>query len=318
MAKGTRKKIYADQGIFKINGSKDYYIDYWVRNKRRQEKIGPSLALARRVRIKRKADIQAGKWTELRESRILFKDFAEEFLSLHAINKKSYSRYCLSVRRLYKTFGRMYLSDITRLDIEKFKAARAKEVKGSTVNRDLACLKCMFNKAIAWEKAQHNPVRGVPFFNEEEFKRTEYLTPDKVKVLLRECRKSKNPDLYPIVLTALHTGMRRGEIFNLKTNDLDFENRLIRVIESKPGKQRRIPMTKTLTEALQTVVKRGRKRKIRSLKKYVFPGMTGRRLTDVKHGFETAKKGAGIENFRFHDLRHNADSRIMPTLHIEH
>ena len=304
MAKEKRRKIYADKGIFRIVGSRDYFIDYWIGKKRRQEKVGPSLAVARKLLIQRKAEIQEGRWSDPRGERILFKDFSEEFISLHAEGMKSAGRYILSVKRLCRTFGEMELGKITRLDVEKFKAARAKEVKGSSVNRDLACLKCMFNKAIAWGKAQHNPVKGIPFFNEEEFKRTEFLTPEQANNLLLECRRSKNQDLYPIVITALHTGMRKGEIFNLKIDDLDFENRLIRVTQSKSGRQRQIPMTSFLVETLQKVIRKRASKKVQFLDRYVFPGLTGHRLTDVKKAFERARRDAGIPHFRFHDLRH--------------
>ena len=148
MAKEKRKKIYADKGIFKIVGSRDYFIDYWIGKKRRQEKVGPSLAVARKLLIQRKAEIQEGRWSDPRGERILFKDFSEEFISLHAEGMKSAGRYILSVKRLCRTFGEMELGKITRLDVEKFKAARAKEVKGSSVNRDLACLKCSTRRSL--------------------------------------------------------------------------------------------------------------------------------------------------------------------------
>lgn len=304
LPKRNRKRIKKERGIFQFDGSNDFYIEYWIGDKRRQKKVGPSLALARQIRIERLADLSQGRPVDDKPDRILFKDFAEDYKDIHASTLKSCSRVCLSVKWLNEYFGDMYLDQITKLEVEKFKKKRALKVKRSTTNRDLAILKNMFNKAIAWEKAQRNPVIGVKLFNEEEFKRTEYLTAEEMGRLLDECRKSKNKDLYPIVLTALHTGMRRGEIFDLNIDDMDFDNRLVRVRKSKSGRQRQIPMTSLLAETLQDVVKRRKANKIRSLEKLVFPGAAGRRLTGVSKAFEAARSRAGIVNFRFHGLRH--------------
>ncbi|MGI8466877.1 MAG: site-specific integrase [Pyrinomonadaceae bacterium] len=105
-----------------------------------------------------------------------------------------------------------------------------------------------------------------------------------------------------IVTIALHTGLRRGEIFNLKWFDVDFNRALIQVRESKSGKKRLVPMNRSVRNLFN-----GLKRK----SEYVFPSpRTGGKLVDVKKGFRKALANAKIPDFHFHDLRHTAATRM--------
>ena len=105
-----------------------------------------------------------------------------------------------------------------------------------------------------------------------------------------------------IVLFALHTGMRRSEIFNLRWFDIDITRETIHVRQSKNGKARAVPMNETIKALLQRLPK---------MSEYVFPSpKTGGRVMDVGRQFERAVRKAGVSNFRFHDLRHTAATRI--------
>lgn len=105
-----------------------------------------------------------------------------------------------------------------------------------------------------------------------------------------------------IVTTALHTGFRRGEIFNLKWSDLDFGRKLIQVQESKSNKKRVVPMNSTIEATLTRIARTS---------EYVFPSpKTGGRLDNVRRSFQRALENAGIRSFRFHDLRHTAATRM--------
>ncbi|HVG29302.1 MAG TPA: site-specific integrase [Pyrinomonadaceae bacterium] len=105
-----------------------------------------------------------------------------------------------------------------------------------------------------------------------------------------------------IVLFALHTGMRRSEIFNLKWFDVDAARETIHVRQSKSGKARAVPMNETVKSLMGSLPKAS---------EYVFPSpKTGGRVADVGRQFERAVKDAGLSHFRFHDLRHTAATRI--------
>ena len=187
--------------------------------------------------------------------------------------------------------------------IEKYKLTRKEEkAEPATINRELGCLRHMFNMAIKWKKAQVNPVREVKFLKEPKEKDRILSEEEEARLLeaVRTGHKAKH--LEPIIATALHTGMRKGEILNLKWSNVDFRNGLIIVEGTKNGEIRKIPMNKKLTQTLEGAKKV-------SKGDYVF-SENGKPYRDVKTGWWTALENAGIENFTFHGLRHTFGSRL--------
>jgi integrase len=248
-------------------------------------------------------EIAEGKFLDLkREKRHRFTEAAERFLRYSETNKKSFVRDRSIVNKyLLPHFGKKYLSDITSWDIEKYKANRKGQVSAASVNRELSCLKTLFNKAILWGMTKENPVRGVKFFRENN-RRLRFLMPDEIQLLLKHCA----PNLKPIAITALSTGMRRGEIFDLTWDDVDFEQGHITVWESKNGESRTAPMSELLAETL-----RRQKEEKRLKNPLVFPSPTGNRYSDIRLSFKAACRKANIEDFRFHDLRHTFASHLV-------
>lgn len=105
-----------------------------------------------------------------------------------------------------------------------------------------------------------------------------------------------------IVTMAINTGMRQGEIFDLTWFDVDLSRGLLHVRVSKNGKDRFVPINQTVRTMLERLPRTS---------EYVFPNpKTEGRLIDVKFRFDKAKKEAGIRDFRFHDLRHTAATRM--------
>lgn len=113
---------------------------------------------------------------------------------------------------------------------------------------------------------------------------------------------------WPQVEIALHTGMRRGEMFNLRWADVDFPNQTITVSQSKSGEMRHIPMNDLVLDVLRRLPSR-----LKS--EWVFPSATGTTPMDgnnfTKRIFNPGVKKAGIENSRWHDLRHTFASRLV-------
>jgi len=106
--------------------------------------------------------------------------------------------------------------------------------------------------------------------------------------------------LKPVVIFALHTGMRRGEILSLKWTDVDFTRKLVRVLKSKNGEKRSVPMSNTVYGLL-------RGQNIRDISGRVFPVS----FRCLRQGFEKACSRAGLDNFTFHDLRHTFATRLV-------
>lgn len=206
----------------------------------------------------------------------------------------------VNLERLVRFFGDRRLQDITPMMIEQFKAERLKEVAPATVNKALACLKAMFNKASDWGLVDgNNPVSKVKLLKVDN-KRLRYLEKPEITRLIGNCPAH----LKPIVILALNTGMRKSEIFNLRWDDVDINLRMIQLLKTKNNKIRNIPMNQAVYDTLKTL-------KEKSEDEQVFPGRNGPVITYVTKSFATALKKSGIENFRFHDMRHTFASQLV-------
>ena len=171
--------------------------------------------------------------------------------------------------------------------------------KPATVNRDLVVLRHMFQKARQWGKALDNPVTHQKPLRANN-RRLRYLSHEEIPRLLA----AADEILRPLVVVALHTGLRRGELFALTWQDVDFTHDVIRIVDSKNGERREIPMTNTLRATLQHLPRR-------LTSEHVFPGKTGQGLVDVRRRFHRALWAAGIAGFVFHDLRHTFASHLV-------
>jgi len=286
-------------GIYKRG--KTWYIDYYDQyGKRHREAVGPNKRLAEQVLAKRKTEVAEGRFLDKKsQGKVKFEDFAQEFIVYYSKpNKKSWKRDVLSVSHLVDFFKGKYLYEISSLDVEKYKTKRLNEVTPATINRELACLKTLFNKAIQWGKISHNPVKGVKLYKENN-QRVRYLEDEEIKMLLDHCPD----DLRPIVVMALNTGMRLSEILGLKWEDVDFTQKIIYITNSKSGEKREVPMNDLVCDML-------RKMRQKSNDDFVFTYKSNR-ADVVSKCFRKVCKSAGIKNFRFHDLRHTFASHLV-------
>jgi integrase len=188
---------------------------------------------------------------------------------------------------------------MTPLMIETYVTRRAPLRKPATVNHEVATLRHMFRKAQEWGKALENPVKHLRRLRANN-RRLRYLSTEEITRLLTVA----DATLRPIVIAALHTGLRRGELFALTWQDVDFKAGVIRVIYTKNGERRELPMTETCRETLQRIPRR-------LGADYIFPGKTGEALADIRKRFHTALRKAGITGCVFHDLRHTFASHLV-------
>ncbi len=202
-----------------------------------------------------------------------------------------------------KWFGNLPVKELNQQKVEKFLAERMEEkaLSPATRNRHLAHLSSIFNKGKEWGLITDNPAQGIKPLRENGA-RTRFLDKEEIQLLLNASSERFRPTL----ITALHSGMRRGEILNLKWSDVDFKNGIITVQESKSGKKRMIPMDNTLCGTLSVLPTRFQRG-------YVFPSpiKEGKPLYDFKRQFRNAVKKAGITDFRFHDCRHTFASHLV-------
>ncbi len=237
-----------------------------------------------------------------------FAEFAQEYQEKYGKPNKaesSYKRDWSSLKcHLLPVFGDKPLNRITARDIETYKMTRKDLEKSNpaTVNRELAILKAIMKKAVAWGELRHNPALTVPVFKENPVI-PEALTDEQVEKLLKTCQESDNPDLYPLVVCALETGMRRGELFALKWSDVDLKEKWITIRKSKNNEFRVIPVSDMLCDVLET-------QKAKGHIPFVFPGKKGH-YNNVRRSLNTAAKRAGIERLHLHRLRHSFATRYL-------
>jgi integrase len=288
-----------------------WYIDFTAQGKRIRQFGGYTKEQARNTLAKlriNKLDEKLGfKKPEAEE--VPFAKFADEFLNLHSKqNKKSWKGDQLLLAGLKNHFKGETLQSIGPEKVERYKARRKAEVSPATVNRALACLKTMFNKAVEWGKLETSPLRTVKKLK-EPLGRERILSAAEAARLV-ECAGSA---VRPVLIVALHTGMRRNEILSLKWKNVDFPRAYIFIEDSKSGRSRKIPMNSAVIEALRALP--------REFEFVFYNPETKDHIKDVKTAFHSAcrrakknpedEKDPGIIGFRFHDLRHTAASKMI-------
>ncbi|ABK98750.1 tyrosine-type recombinase/integrase [Pelobacter propionicus] len=245
-----------------------------------------------------------------------FDQLAEKYLE-YCKAQRDYKSKAGRVRRLQRTFGEMRLIDITLEELERYQSARCTEAKQpkkeggvssgavspATVNRELTALKNMFTKAEQWGLIPDSTLKTVRKvrLTKENNRRLRFLAVAEMTALVDSCSRG----LREIVVFALNTGCRRGEILSLTWDHVDLKHGFIRIADSKNGESRDIPINAALADMFKGVVRR-----IDS--PYVFTNPdTGTRYQDVKRSFATACRRAAIMNFHFHDLRHTFASHLV-------
>jgi integrase len=293
---------------------KSFYYDFTIGKKRYRGAIPEARnhAQAKQAAEKIWDDIFNGKYNPSPEPPALPEPLFEEFvtgtyLPLQRTNKKrSYERDVQVAGVLCDFFQGKTLKEIKKSDVERFKRERSESLtkyerkrSPATVNRELAILSAILTLAVDDELIPGNPCRRVKPFRMDNT-RNRYLSKDEEKRLLAALEGEEW--LRAVIIMAIHTGMRRGEIFKLKWFDVDFARGVIHVRNTKTGKDRVVPMSAAVRQMLEQQPKTSG---------HVFPSpKTGGQLIDIKRRFDLARTVAKISDFRFHDLRHTAATRL--------
>ena len=312
MARAKKKRLNCGFGSVYIRETKKgrprYYADYRDRQGKRIQKLiknatnwQEALEGLKSV-VLREHYRECGVEEEKQPTKL--KEFTELFIENYSkVNKQSWKDDQDRLQWINGFFGDVALNEISPIHIERLKSHKLKEgVTRTTVNHYLKTLKRMFNIAIAWEYTDKNPVRGIKFYSEKDAQRERILTEDEEDRLFG----TAPAHLKPILVVALNTGMRRGEILNLKWKHVNLNKREIFIEKSKSGNPRTVDINSALFKELERL-KSGSK-----TKEYVFINpRTGKPYTKLQRSFETARTNAQIKELRFHDLRHTFASRLI-------
>src|SRR5437773_2527982 len=229
-----------------------------------------------------------------------FNEFAEMYLEREGPLLKSIRTERNRVLAWAREFGNRPLGQITREEIEAWRRERMTTSRPATINRDLSRLRRMFSLAVEWGLLEESPMQGITFLRANNA-RTRYLSLEECQRLIANCIA---PHIRALVGVALHSGMRLGEILNLRWYDLDFASGFILVRDSKNGESRHVPMDATLFALFRAYPHR-------PSTDLVFSSSSGGHIVDVRTGFQNACKRAGVIDLHFHDLRHTFASQFV-------
>lgn len=288
-----------------------YQIDYFDPNGKRVRKSFDKKKDAEAELGKRVSLIAEGRYLDVKKD---YKTTLKELLDKYKENYKNQRSFQGGKDYYLKNF-REYFGEDTRLDniryvdLESYRnKLREKPTRHGTlraiasVNREIACLRHVFSKAVEWEMMEQNPfTKGKALVAKANNKRFRYLTEEEIERLLVN---SVNDYTKDIVTAVINTGMRRQEVLNLKWNQIRIG--FIYLDKTKTNESRQIPINDDLAELFRAIRKRNQ------LKfDYVFCDNKGRPFKQINKSFQASLKKAGIEDFRFHDLRHTFASHFV-------
>jgi integrase len=199
-----------------------------------------------------------------------------------------------------------FVGSIRGVDIARYRDERLTKISPGSLRRELTILSQVFEVSRKeWGIFVHNPVREVklPRNNrprDRRLKASRNPAKDEETRLIAACRRCRNPFLLPIVKLALETAMRQGELISLRWEFIDLRRRTAYLADTKNGEPRSVPLSSAANDVLSELP--------RSVTGEVFPGLTG---MAIKKAFGRAVLRANLDNLHFHDLRHEATTRLF-------
>jgi integrase len=281
-----------------------YHVKVRLKGHPTQTATFPSLTDARKWAQITEADIITGRYLpNLKAKQYTLSELIDRYLST-VMPDKRHSTIIGQTRQLRwwrDQLGHHTLADITPAIIIEHRDKLT--CSGSTVNRYMAILSHAFTVAVKeWQWVDDNPCRRIKKRREPKG-RTRYLSDEERGRLLAECRSSRNSHLYILVVLALSTGARRGELLSLTWPQVDLKRGMILLDDTKNGESRSLPLTGRALEVM-------REHASCSSSGWVFPSKCGTKPADIRKGWENAVERAGLDDFTFHSLRHSAASYL--------
>lgn len=247
---------------------------------------------------------------------LTLRELIDRYLAEVVPNLRGAETELIRLKTISRQLGHIRLNALNATTIAAFRDKRLKEASASTCLRELQTLSAMLGVAQReWQLIAANPVANIrkPSPNkardrrlsaEEETRLMLALTPAQRRSDGRWSKGTRNVWLKPLVQLALETAMRRGELLSLRWENIDLLRRTAFVPLSKNGFARTIPLTSVAVKLIQSLP--------RSIDGSIFP------LTPdaVKQAWGRARTSADLPDLHFHDLRHEAASRLADKLNV--
>ena len=230
--------------------------------------------------------------------RHLLTEAMDRFFEECTLKPGTIETYRFNSRTCTRLLGHLSLGEIDRRALADLVASRKRTgVSDATIRRDLAFLGAVFAMAVRWGWVEASPITA---FNKRALKesraRTRFLTREEFGLL----HGAASNDLKPILVLAVETGLRKEELLGLTIPSIDLRRRELHLAHTKTNAPRRVPLSSAaLTTIRELLEKRSRPRS-----PYLFCKADGGRIGNPRKAFEGACARAGLEDFRYHDLRH--------------
>lgn len=254
-------------------------------------------------------------------------------------HRKSGNKTLAHIKRCFIVpFGDKSLTEITPVIIDQWRTKRLKNGRSiETVNRDIATFKAALSKAVLWGFIDHHPLEKLKLLKADRRVKVRFLSANEeqrlresaiareIKIKTERCRanewrKERGYDLFydlskvtyadhlrPMILLSINTGLRRGELFSLKWENINFDRATLTIegMYAKSGKTRHVPLN---TEAFQVLKEWHQQCDTNEL---VFPSKDNEPFNNVKKSWAGLLTSAKIKDFRWHDIRHHFASRLV-------
>lgn len=303
-----------------------WYVRLWVDGREIRKSAGRSRQGAQLLLARLRTDAERGRVGLGKAARATMADFAPRYMEWAKAHKRAWATDARLLRFLQARLGSLRLDKINPATVEAYKAARREDtaattharaelrrakaagkeppplpkVSGPSVNREVACLRKLLSLAVQLGELNENPIRGLRMFAESPARRP-HLDPEQEAALLGACR----PWLASIVRVALVTACRQSELLALRWKHVDFARGALTVADSKTGDSRTVPLHPAALAELAA------RRGLPDGFLFVLPAGGPPAVTYVQKAFRKAAKSAGLLEFRFHDLRHVAATRLL-------
>lgn len=290
--KNTKGKYYCR---FQIDGERHHYLCRGATNEKEAKKLESQFMF----KVQQQ---QNGVIAKDEKIKIKLKKLKENYLEYSKINRAVYNQDKGRINIIFEFFDEnKYAESIVRKDVEAFKSwLLSKNRSKKTINLYLGICRKMYNLAIANEWISKNP-----FTNNVEFK----LEPIKIKYLACDAQRvlaQATPDFFkPVIITALNSGLRRGNIIDLQWSNLDFNFRTIEITKNKGNKHIKLPMNDTLYKLFCNMER---------VSDFVFINPETKdkwNTTAFNKQWRKIRDKAGLKDFKFHGLRHTVGTRLI-------
>lgn len=329
---GAAKQDFHDKGCkglmleARASGKRTWYLRYRdARGAQRQFRIADAADLSLEQARKRADELRgqialghdpAVAKAELRAVPTLKGFVQERYLPFIKGYKRSWDTdESLLRNHILPALGDRHLDEIKKDDIVALHhGRRAAGAAPGSANRLLILMRYVFNLALRWEVpgVKKNPTAGVPLF-EENNKLERFLSQEEARSLYETVIQSENRMLKHIIAMLILTGARKREVLDAQWRDFDLDKRLWRIPISKSGKARHVPLSEGAVQVLAGV-KQEQSTWPQALQDgpWVFPNPdTGKPFVSIFYSWDSARKRAGLEDVRIHDLRHSFASFLI-------